>query len=87
MNLQYEKIKAMMGITHDYSDDILIPLIDTTASFCKEAGVSESILESDKATGLLAIGAKDLYTFGSDARFSAIFGMMLTQLSLIDQGD
>ncbi len=87
MNLQYEKIKAMMGITHDYSDDILIPLIDTTASFCKEAGVSESILESDKATGLLAIGAKDLYTFGSDAHFSAIFGMMLTQLSLIDQGD
>lgn len=87
MKLQYDKIKALMGITHDFSDDVVIPLIDATASFCKEAGVSVSILESEKATGLLAIGAKDLYTMGSDARFSAIFGMMLTQLSLIDQGD
>lgn len=87
MKLQYDKIKALMGITHDFSDDVVIPLIDATASFCKEAGVSESILASEKATGLLAIGAKDLYTMGSDARFSAIFGMMLTQLSLIDQGD
>lgn len=84
MNLQYTKIKALMGITHDFSDDVVLPLIDATANFCLEAGVAKSVLESDKAIGLLAIGAKDLYTFGSDSKFSAVFGMMLTQLSLID---
>ena len=82
MKLQYDKIKALMGITHDFSDDVVIPLIDTVATFCLEAGVAESILTSDSATGLLAIGAKDLYTYGADAKFSAVFGMMLTQLAL-----
>lgn len=86
MMLEYEKIKAIMGITYDFADDVIKPLIDTTARFCLEAGVPEEVLSSDRAYGLIAMGAKDLYTLGSgDVKFSPIFGMMLTQLSLAEK--
>lgn len=79
MTLDYTAVKAAMGITHDYSDDVVLPLIDIVAGYCLDAGVSQDYLESPRATGLLMVGAKDIFDFGIGADFSALFHKLLQQ--------
>lgn len=60
-----EKVKTALGITGTYQDDTLQIYLDEVVAYLKDAGVSEDILASDVATGIIVRGVADLWNYGS----------------------
>lgn len=78
-----EKVKTALGITGDYQDDLLQIYIDEVTAYLTNAGVSENVLNSDAATGIIVRGVADLWNYGSGgARLSPYFMQRATQLAL-----
>lgn len=60
-----EKVKTALGITGEYQDATLQIYLDEVVEYLKDAGVSEDILASDVATGIIVRGVADLWNYGS----------------------
>lgn len=76
-------VKKSNLITGNYLDDMLLQKIKEVKSFMIFCGVSEDIVNSDIAVGVIAIGVNDLYspqgTSGAQ-KFSEYFFQRVYQL-------
>lgn len=79
---QLSKIKSAIGITGDYQDDTLAVYMDEVKAFLRSAGVSAAVLDTDRATGILARGVLDLWNYGAgDGKLSPYFYQRAIQLA------
>lgn len=60
-----DNVKTALGITGTYQDDTLQGYIDEVCEYLKDAGVSESVINSDASNGIIARGVADLWNYGS----------------------
>ena len=85
-NTLLNKVKAGLGITGTYQDTTLQVWIDEVKNFLLDGGIKESIVESEKCYGIITIGVKDLWNYGSgDGSLSPYFIQRATQLSYCDE--
>lgn len=78
-----ESVKTALGITGTYQDDMLQIYIDEVIAYLTSAGVSESVINSDAATGIIVRGVADLWNYGSGGtQLSPYFMQRAVQLSL-----
>lgn len=78
-----ESIKTALGITGTYQDDLLQIYIDEVIAYLTDAGVSETVLASDTATGIIVRGVADLWNYGSGGtQLSPYFMQRAVQLAL-----
>lgn len=78
-----EKVKKALGITGDYQNDTLSIYINDVISFLEFAGISEEIIYSSVAVGVICRGVTDLWNYGAGgATFSEYFKQRVTQLAL-----
>lgn len=76
------KIKAGLGITGDYQDEALQFYIDEVKAFMRSAGISESVVNSSEAVGVIMRGVADLWNYGSGSvKLSEYFIQRMIQLS------
>ena len=74
-----EKVKQSLGITGTFQDTTIQGWIDEVKAFLIDGGV----LEANITAGIVAIGVKDLWNYGSgDGSFSTYFIQRATQLAL-----
>ena len=75
------KVKAALGITHDFQDETISFYIDEVLAELIDAGVENEIAESAAAVGCIAIGVNDLWNFSSGSvKHSPAFNVRLIQL-------
>ena len=80
------KVKSALGITGTYQDATLNIYIDEVKAYMKDAGVLESIINSDVSAGVIARGVTDLWNYGSNTgKLSDYFYQRVSQLSLSDE--
>lgn len=80
------KVKSNLGITGSYQDTTIQGWIDEVKGFLIDGGIKESIVESEKCYGIITIGVKDLWNYGSgDGSLSPYFFQRATQLSYADE--
>ncbi len=78
-----ESVKTALGITGTYQDDLLQIYIDEVIAYLTDAGVSETFLASDAATGIIVRGVSDLWNYGSGGtQLSPYFMQRAVQLAL-----
>lgn len=78
-----ENVKTALGITGTYQDGTLQIYIDEVIAYLKDAGVSETVLASDAATGIIVRGVADLWNYGSGGtQLSPYFMQRAIQLAL-----
>lgn len=78
-----ESVKTALGITGTYQDDLLQIYIDEVIAYLTDAGVSETVLASDAATGIVVRGVADLWNYGSGGtQLSPYFMQRAVQLAL-----
>lgn len=71
-------VKATLGITGDYQDEVLQEYIDEVLEFLSDAGVKETHISA----GIVARGVTDLWNYGAgDGKLSSYFMQRATQLS------
>lgn len=77
------KVKSALGIGGTYQDDTLQIYIDEVKDYLQSAGVSEEIILSKKAIGIISRGVADLWNYGAgNAQLSSYFMQRATQLVL-----
>jgi len=77
-----EKVKANLGITGTYQDATIQGWIDEVKQFLLDGGIDEDIVDSNTSAGIITIGVKDLWNYGSgDGTLSKYFFQRATQLS------
>lgn len=77
------KVKKALGVSGTYHDDTLNVYIDEVKSLMLMAGVSENVINSSVAVGIISRGVADLWNYGaSKAELSPYFHQRLTQLVL-----
>lgn len=82
-----EKIKIGLMITNSVFDDVLLLHIEEVKDYIKNAGVSESIVDSERCVGVIFRGVSDLWNNGSGtATLSPYFRDRVVQLSFL-KGD
>ncbi len=86
-----EQVKNMLGITGSFQDSTIEGYIKEVQQYLLDAGVPQSIVESDKAIGTIARGVEDLWTANAgEAKFSNYFNQRVIQLRsqrLLDEDD
>ncbi|URZ06485.1 hypothetical protein [Clostridium felsineum] len=75
--VEYKK-DAGMPLTISNLDNQIIGKIKTVKAYIINAGVSDTAIESDLATGTIILGINDLL---NSSTFSTLFETMLTQLA------
>ena len=76
-----EKVKAALGITGAYQDATLTIYIDEVKEYMRDAGVSESVINSDASAGVVARGVTDLWNYnGGAGKLSEYFYQRVSQL-------
>lgn len=82
------KVKTALGISGDYQDDTLTFYIDEVINELVDAGVAQSIAESNVAVGCIALGVNDLWNYSSGGvKHSEQFNRRLIQLSMKKESD
>ena len=77
------KVKAGLGITGNYQDATLTVYVDEAKAYLKDAGVSESVINSEAAVGCIMRGVADLWNYGGgEGKLSQYFMQRAIQLSL-----
>lgn len=77
-----EKVKANLGITGTYQDTTIQGWIDEVKQFLIEGGVSRAVVNDETSIGVITIGVKDLWNYGSgDGSLSPYFIQRATQLA------
>lgn len=83
-----EKVKANLGITGTYQNATIQGWIDEVKQYLLDGGVDESIVNSTISTGVITVGVKDLWNYGSgDGKLSPYFYQRATQLALKSTGE
>lgn len=59
------RVKAAIGVTGEYQDNAIGIYIDEVKAFLTSAGVRATVLQSDKAVGIIARGVMDLWNYGA----------------------
>ena len=78
-----EKVKKALGITGSYQDDTLNVYIDEVKAYMKDAGVPDSVVNSDTSAGVIARGVTDLWNYnGGAGKLSDYFYQRVSQLAL-----
>ena len=68
-----------------FRDDLLTAYINEVKDFMKNAGVAESVISSDSAVGIIAIGVSDLWNYqAGGVKLSEYFTQRVIQLTRID---
>lgn len=68
-----------------FRDDLLTAYINEVKDFMKNAGVSESVISSDSAVGIIAIGVSDLWNYqAGGVKLSEYFTQRVIQLTRND---
>lgn len=68
-----------------FRDDLLTAYINEVKDFMRNAGVKESVISSDSAVGLIAIGVSDLWNYqAGGVKLSEYFTQRVIQLTRID---
>lgn len=81
-NALLAKVKANLGITGSYQDTTIQGWIDEVKQFLLDGGVPQSIVDAETSYGIITIGVKDLWNYGSgDGSLSPYFFQRATQLS------
>lgn len=76
------KVKSALGITGDYQDGTLTVYIDEVKAYMVSAGVSEEVINSDVAAGVIARGVTDLWNYnGGAGKLSEYFYQRVSQLA------
>lgn len=76
-----EHVKNALGITSDYQDATLMEYIDEIEAYMKSAGISEDVIASDEANGIVSRGVADMWYYSAgEAGLSDYFQMRLVQL-------
>lgn len=82
------KVKSALGIGGTYQDDTLQIYIDETKEYLRSAGISEAVILSKKAIGVICRGVSDLWNYGAgSASLSEYFMQRATQLALEEKGE
>ena len=77
-----EQIKSNLGITGTFQDTTIEGYIEEVKQFMLDGGVSESVVNSDKAIGVITRGVADLWNYGSGGTsLSPYFFQRVTQLA------
>lgn len=76
-----EQIKTALGITGTYQDDTIQFYINEVKFYLKDSGVSDDVLDSQQAVGVIARGVSDLWNYGS-GKLSEYFYQRADQLRL-----
>ena len=75
-------VKSALLINGEYHDEMLKIYIDEIRDFLKSAGVSETVLNSEKIVGIVSRGVADLWNFGAgDGKLSPYFYQRAAQLA------
>ena len=68
-----------------FRDDLLTAYINEVKDFMRNAGVAESVISSDSAVGIIAIGVSDLWNYqAGGVKLSEYFTQRVIQLTRID---
>lgn len=59
-----EAVKDGLGITGDYQDRTITLYINDVKGYLSDSGVSENILSSEEAVGVITRGVSDLWNYG-----------------------
>lgn len=75
------KIKSGLGITGTFQDETLQVYIDEVKCFLRDAGIEQSVIDSDASVGCIMRGVADLWNYGSgNAKLSQYFVQRMLQL-------
>ena len=77
------EVKTALGIggTGTYQDNTLKIYINETKEYLRDAGVSDSIIDSESAIGIITRGVSDLWNYGQgNAQLSQYFKERAIQL-------
>ena len=82
-----ERVKAALSITGTYQDATLTIYIDEVKAYMKDAGVPDSVIDSDASAGVVARGVTDLWNYtGGAGKLSDYFYQRVSQLCLHSAG-
>ena len=82
-NTILQDVKSDLGITGTFQDKTIQGYIDEVKEFMLNGGVSEIIVNSKKAKGIISRGVSDLWNYGSGGtNLSPYFFQRVTQLAL-----
>ena len=79
-------VKASLGITGNYQDPTLSQYITEVKEYLIDAGVPESVVNSEKSAGIISRGVSDLWNYGA-GKLSDYFYQRASQLSYTTGGD
>lgn len=79
INPLLEAIKVRLAVTGNHHDGLLLGYAEDTKQYLLRAGVLPSVLESDRATGVICRGVSDMWT--GEGKFSEMFKQMAIQLA------
>lgn len=78
------KIALQIDTTTNDLDDLLSQHILAVNGFMSNAGVSDAQMNSDLGVGVIVLGVNELWNLeGTEAEFSKMFHMLLTQLKFM----
>lgn len=76
------EVKISLGITGNYQDETLKNYIFEVLEYLSDAGIADSVLQSESIIGLVAKGVTDLWNYGNEnGMFSPYFMQRAIQLS------
>lgn len=84
-----EKVKlGLFGTVEGaWRDGMLTVYIDEVVEFMRDAGVPDSVIESDRAYGCILMGVNDLWNYqGGDVKFCKYFTERVIQLASGNRG-
>lgn len=77
-----ESVKSALGITGTYQDATLKIYIDEVMAYMVDAGVPESVINSNASVGVIARGVTDLWNYnGGAGKLSDYFYQRVSQLA------
>lgn len=75
------EVKKRIGVTGTYQDDTIKGHIVDVKDFMSDAGVSESVMQSNHIIGAVTRGVSDLWNYGAGGgNFSTFFYQRVSQL-------
>ena len=78
-----KSVKDALGITGEFMDPTLNAYIKEVQNYLKSAGVKESIVTSEAASGIISSGVSDLWSYGAgNGKLSPYFYERAIQLKL-----
>lgn len=76
-------VKEANGITGNFQDGMIQPLFEEVINYLEAAGVSETILNSEKVIGAVSVGVSDLWNPAAGKKeLSSYFKERAIQLAL-----